>query len=258
MKKIKLARFAFKSTAEKFVELLQDKFFVVGTYTIEPSDHERGNFAVMFEHSTKIKTKKILEYVIELLTTLSTEIDSKEDKTVSNKEIEITQKLNDVIPLDDETTQKFLYNCLYNKNGVVKLENKEQILNSILVNGFSETLRLAFEWATSPERYFYWMEIYIDTISQKEIFENPDVYNQYKRIFNSEIYDLIPLESDIARKFIINSLSENNGSDRFKTVDEIKEYIESYGFKSCLFHAFNWKLSPEKGKFWSKIFESLK
>lgn len=183
-KKIKLARFAFKSTAEKFVELLQDKFFVVGTYTIEPSDHERGNFAVMFIHSTKIKTKKILEYVIELLTTLSTEIDSKEDKTFSNKEIEITQKLYDLIPLDDETTQKFLYNCLYNKNGDVILENKEQILKYIIENGFSKTLRLAFEWSSSPEGSFYWLEIYIDTISKKEILE----YHHQKKITISKKY----------------------------------------------------------------------
>lgn len=252
-KKIKLARFAFKSTAEKFVELLQNKFFVVGTYTIEPSEHERGNFAVMFEHSTKIKTKKILEYVIEFLTTLSTEIDSKEDKTFSNKEIEITQKIYDVIPLDYETTQKFIHNCLYNNNGYIKLETKEQILNYIIENGFSKTLRLAFEWATSSERHLFWNSVYIDTISEKEKLEYPNIYNQYKIIF-----ELVPLERDIAKKFIINSLSADNGIIDFKTVNEIEEYIKLYGFKQCLFNAFSWELSPEKDKFWKEIYESLK
>lgn len=89
MKKIKLARFAFRSTAEKFIRHLQNKFFVVGTYTIEPSDHERGNYSVMFEHRTNIKTKKILEYVIQLLVSFPIDCDTKQETVQSNNEVEI-------------------------------------------------------------------------------------------------------------------------------------------------------------------------
>lgn len=184
MKKIKLARFAFRSTAESFIRHLQNKFFVVGTYTIEPSDHERGNYSVMFEHSTSIKTKKILEYVIELLTSFPVEYDTEQETVQSkyscNNEVEIEQKLYDLIPLDRETAELFIHNCLFGYSPDIKLESKEHILSYIKENGFSKTLRLAFSWADSPEDHDYWVQKYIETISQKEINEYPVIYNNYK------------------------------------------------------------------------------
>lgn len=181
MKKIKLARFAFRSTAEKFIRHLQNKFFVVGTYTIEPSDHERGNYSVMFEHNTNIKTKKILEYVIELLTSFPIEYETKQEIVQSyscNNEVEI--ELYDLIPLDRETADKFIHNCLFGFSPDIKIESKEHILSYIKENGFSKTLRLAFLWYESDERYDYWLKIYMRTISQKEINEHPVIYDKYK------------------------------------------------------------------------------
>lgn len=65
------------------------------------------------------------------------------------------------------------------------------------------------------------------------------------------------LDSETAEKFIKNALNpEIRGI--FRTQEDILGRIKSNGFSSCLFAAFDWVASEEKGPFWFTIYKDLR
>lgn len=79
------------------------------------------------------------------------------------------------------------------------------------------------------------------------------VKEKINEIYNSQIYELIPLDKEIADKFISNCLKIG----KFHSINGIISSIEHNGFRCTLFEAFDWESSPEKGKYWFYIHNKL-